>query len=146
MMRKVGNARGICRIENASKTADGWYVRLQRNGVAHSKFFKDSDYGNKKAALNAARRYYFHLVREHPKQSRREFAERKTSRNRSGIVGVNKVIKSRKGYDYEFWEARWSPKKGVVKVKVFSIAKFGAREAKRLAIEARKTGVAEMRD
>jgi hypothetical protein len=44
------------------------------------------------------------------------------------------------------WQARWSPKKGVRRVKTFSVDFYGEEEAKRLAIEARQRGLEEMLD
>lgn len=144
MPRNSSSRKGITRIENYKRRADGWWVRLQRNGVKYSAFFKDSDYASKWVALNVARNYFLKLSREHPR-SRKDYAERKTSRSRSGIVGVRKVVKERKGHEYEFWIATWSPKMGAnQKCKAFSIDRYGKREAKRLAIEARKKGLEEM--
>lgn len=135
--------KGITRIENYKRRADGWLVRLQRRKKKFSYFFKDSDYGSKSAALQAARQRYSRLVEENPKISRQEHAERETSRT-GEIIGVRRLLKPRFGHVYEVWEARWSPKKNKRRVKTFSIEKFGEEEAKRLAIEARLKGLAEM--
>ena len=144
MPRNSSSRKGLTRIENMKTRVDGWWVRIQRNGVMYSEFFKDSDYESKWAALNAARNHYFKLAREHPR-SRKAYAERMT--HRSGIVGVRRVIKPSKGHEYESWIATWSPRMGAnQKTKSFSIDKYGEKEAKRLAIEARKKGVAEMKD
>jgi hypothetical protein len=137
--------KGITRFENYKNNADGWWVRLRRQGETLSKFFKDSDYPSKAAALKAAREHYRQLVKENPKTSRREFAERKTARS-SEIVGVQRVVSIRFGHEYEHWKARWSPKKGVRRVKTFSVDFYGEEEAKRLAIEARQKGLEEMQD
>lgn len=135
--------KGITRIENYKRRADGWWVRLQSRGKRFSKFFKDSDYASKDAALAAAQRHYRRLARENPKMSRQENAERQTART-GDIIGVRRLLKPRFGQLYEVWEARWSPKKYQRRVKTFSIEKFGEEEAKRLAIEARLQGLAEM--
>lgn len=137
--------KGITRIENYKRRADGWWVRLQRRGVKFSKFFKDSDYTSKSAAKSAAREHYRQLVRDNPKISRREYAERETART-GKIIGVQRVVNFRFGHEYESWKARWSPKKGVRSVKTFSVEFYGEREAKRLAIEARLNGLAGMRE
>ncbi len=135
--------KGITRIENYKRRANGWWVRLQSRGEKFSKFFKDSDYTSKAAALRAAREHHRELLRDHPKISRQENAERQTVRT-GKIIGVRRLVKPRFGHAYEVWEARWSPSKYERRVKTFSIEKYGVREAKRLAIEARLQGLAEM--
>lgn len=138
--------KGITRIENYKRRADGWLVRLQRRGVKFSEFFKDSNYASKDAALNAAQRHYNRLVEVHPKISRQEHAERKTVKT-GEIVGVRRLLKIDErwnGSAYEVWEAKWSAKKNERRVKTFSIEKYGEAEAKSLAIEARLQGLAEM--
>lgn len=137
--------KGITRIENYRNRADGWWVRLQRRGVKFSGFYKDSDYASKSAALRAAREHYRQLTRDNPKTSRREYAERNTART-GEIIGVQRVVNVRHGHEYQSWKVRWSPKKGVRRVKTFSIEFYGEAEAKRLAIEARLKGLAEMRE
>lgn len=135
--------KGITRIENYQRRADGWQVRLQCRGRRFSKFFKDSDYASEVAALSAAQIHYRRLVRENPKMSRQENAERKTVRT-GDIIGVRRLIKQRFGHAYAVWEARWSPKKYARRVRTFGIEKYGEKKAKKLAIEARLQGLAEM--
>ncbi len=131
--------KGITRIENYKRRANGWQVRLQCRGEKFSKFFKDSDYSGKTAALRAAREHYRELVLANPKRSRQESAELVTSRT-GKIIGVRRLLKPRFGHTYEVCEARWSPKKYERRAKTFSVEKHGEREAKRLAIEARLQG------
>lgn len=135
--------KGITRIENYKRRADGWLVRLQSRGERYSEFFKDSDYGGESAALRAARRCYRRMLIEHPKLTRQENAERETVRT-GDIIGVRKLLKPRFGHVYEVWEARWSPKKYQRRVRTFSVEKYGENEAKRLAVEARLQGLGEM--
>ena len=137
--------KGITRFENYERHSKGWWVRLHRRGELISKFFKDSDYPNKSAAKKAAQEYYRQLASENPKMSRRDFAERRMAHS-SEIIGVQKVVSVRFGHEYESWKARWSPKKGVRRVKTFSVDFYGEEEAKRLAIEARQRGLEEMLD
>ena len=137
--------KGITRFENYERSPKGWLVRVHRRGKLESKFFKDSDYPNKRAVQKAAREHYRQLDSENPKMSRREFAERRMAHS-SEIVGVQRVISVRFGHEYASWKARWSPKKGVRRVKTFSVDFYGEEEAKRLAIEARQKGLEEMID
>lgn len=138
--------KGITRIENYKRRADGWWVRLQRQGRKFSKFFKDSDYAGSAAALRDARSFYKLLCAEHPKTTRQEHAERKTART-GEVIGVRRLLKIDKRWNenaYEVWEAKWSHKKNRRRVKTFSVEKYGEEEAKRLAIDARLQGLSEM--
>jgi len=89
-------------------------------------------------------------VRLIERHTRRELAEKHTQRNTSGVRGVRlrtmTILKKGKTYRYEHVEATWSPEPGrVVKVS-FSVSDLGKREAWRRAVEARKKGVAAIRD
>jgi hypothetical protein len=44
-------------------------------------------------------------------------------------------------YERDIWVAEWWRVDGTMKRRTFSVNKYGAREAKRLAIEARKKGI-----
>jgi hypothetical protein len=136
--------KGITRIENYKRRADGWWVRLQSRGEKFSKFFKDSDYaGDREATLRAAQRHRRRLLRENPQMSRQENAERTTAKT-GDIIGVRRVIQERFGHEYAVWQARWSPKKYTRRVRTFGVDKYGEKEAKRLAIEVRFEGLVKM--
>ena len=139
-------AKGYTEIENLQNRVDGCWVRLQSRGKNFSKFFKFTDYKSKAETRRVARECYRQLVLEHPKMSRQENAQRKTSRT-GEIIGVRRLLKIDTrwaGNAYEVWEARWSHKKYQRRVRTFSIEKYGEEEAKRLAIEARLIGLGEM--
>lgn len=137
--------KGITRIENYKRRADGWWVRLQSRGEKFSKFFKDSDYADdEERTLRAAQKHLRRLLREHPKMSRQENAERQTART-GEIIGVRRLIQKRFGHEYAVWQARWSPRKYTRRVRTFGVDKYGEEDAKRLAIEARFDGLAKMK-
>ena len=100
----------------------------------------------------AAREYRDQLIEELASKeiSRKQRAKRKTQRNYSGVVGVRYVEETeRRGeneYTYGYWEAQWSPSVGVRKKRRFSVNKYGDAEALRLAMKARRDGVAAMDD
>ena len=77
--------------------------------------------------------------------NRQWWAEIERRKGRSGIHGVQKVVLRRDGRTYLFWCATWSPEPYVARRKMFSIRKYGAREARRLAIRARRAGVRGMK-
>jgi len=74
------------------------------------------------------------------------------SRNTSGMVGVQRVRyinRQRYGhmmYEYprDVWVAKWWRADGTQKQRSFSVNKYGSREAKRLAIEARQKGIGKI--
>lgn len=138
------SVQGITRFDYGN--THGYVVRYMRDRALFQKLFSDGRYGSEEAAFEVARLYLTELKNAFPPMNRREFSEIKRKKNsKSGLVGVykNKSI-SRKRWTYEFWVAQWTPTKGEYKHKRFSINKYGEEEAKRLAIEARQSGLREM--
>lgn len=128
----------------------GFEVRLMRKGKTFHKFFGDPAYGGKRKALAAAREYRDELLAAHPKQSRREIAKIKSSRNSSGKVGIRLSEEvDRRGPNelvYRYWVAQWSPKPGVRRTRRFSVNKYGEEKAYNMALRARQKGLREMED
>lgn len=146
--RKKRNSKmaGVSRIDQPEKHNHGWFVRLTRQGKHYSAFFSDKKHGGKAKALKEAQAYYAQLVKEHPKMSRKDFAQIQRRSNKSGIVGVTRLVKEVRGKKYEFWQATWSPEPGRVAKKAFSVSRYGEAKAKQLAIDARKKGLEMMED
>jgi len=86
------------------------------------------------------------LHKLYPQLTRQEYSQIKRKNFKNEIVGVRKLIKKVKGFEYEFWGASWSPKVGVVKKRLFSVNKYGDKEAENLALKARREGLASMQD
>lgn len=131
----------IARIDLPCASTHGWQVRLQRRGVKYAKYFGDGIYGDSSRAVKAARDWRDELlVKIGDAQAR--ICTRST-RNRSGVVGVSKVTVVTNGSEYEFWQATWSPEVGRRRCVKFSIRRYGDREAFRRAVIAREeaTGV-----
>jgi len=63
--KKPTTTPGISRIAQPEKRTFGFFVRLMRKGVIYNAFFADRTHGGQKKALDAARRHYHKLVREH---------------------------------------------------------------------------------
>ncbi|NJR52298.1 MAG: AP2 domain-containing protein [Leptolyngbyaceae cyanobacterium CSU_1_3] len=125
---------GISRIEQPDKKHFGYYVRITWRGTQYAKFFSDKKHGGKQKALAAAEQYFDELDAEMPLDSQ---AGQMTIRNTSGIVGVSRTKSTSRGHSYEYWQARWGSGEQRKSAK-FSIHKYGEKEAKQLAIEARK--------
>ena len=144
--RKPKKNAGISRIDQLEKRTHGFFVRLARKGKIHNAFFADKSYGGKRKALEAARKHYQELLRKHGKISRRDWAQMERCVTSSGIVGVRKTVIVRNGQKKTVWIASWSPKPYVVRRKLFSVEKYGPRDARALAIKARQGGLKSMSD
>jgi len=136
--------KGICRIDQPEKRNHGWFIRITRKGKCYSAFCSDRKCGGKSNGLIKAKAIYTKMAKAHPPMSRREFAQVVRRPNKTGIPGVTKLIKLVQGKKYSFWLATWSPKPGVVAKKAFSVGRYGDVKAKKLAIQARKAGLAKM--
>ena len=134
---------GIVRIENA--TTGRWVVRFRRNRKTYVGHFADSHHGGKRAALKAAKAWRDVRLREAQPMSSKTYFSFIRKNNTSGVTGVFriKLVKTHAdGTRVERWA--WiahSPTKPI-KVRSFSIAKYGEQEAFNLAITARKRFVA----
>lgn len=135
---------GITRLDQESVATHGWQVRLQWKGVRFGRFFSDSAWGGREAALHCAERYRDRLLAR--LERRREGASASTrshtapaSRNRSGVVGVTRIVqRSAAGVEYHFWQASWTTPEGRRETVRFSVLKYGEESALDLAREARR--------
>ncbi|QDS95998.1 AP2 domain protein [Roseimaritima multifibrata] len=138
--------RNITRIDRVH--SGGYLVRVMRRKKLHSQFFSDLDYGGKRKALAAAREHRDDLESRLKSFSAKKLAQQTRSNNTSGIAGVRLVEETDHRWaskpTYKYWVAQWSPSKGVRKTKRYSVEKYGNDEAYRLAVKARKKGVASM--
>jgi len=138
--------KGLSRIDQPEKHNHGWFIRLNCKGKRYSAFCSDKKCGGRSKALSKAQAIYAKMVKDHPPMSRKEFAQIGRRPNKTGIIGVTKLIKFVRGKKYVFWQATWSPKPGQVAKKAFSVDKYGPTKAKKLAIKARKKGLSQMTD
>jgi len=71
-MARKNPRRNISRLEklnSTGRTTGGWEVRMQRHREKQSKFFSDSVYGGKLAALRAAKEFRDELELEAEKMT-----------------------------------------------------------------------------
>ena len=134
---------GISRIDLPTSGTFGWQVRLARRGRRFSKFFSDARYGGRRGALGVAREFRDTLVAEFPKDERPSAHDKLTRRNVSGVVGVSRIVVRTAEAEYTFWQATWSPRRGVRRRVKFSIRRYGDSRAFELACEARRRGLRE---
>lgn len=135
---------GITRLDQASVATHGWQVRLQWKGVRFGRFFSDSSWGGREAALICAERYRDRLLLRLGRSRERTVASTRShtapaSRNRSGVVGVSRIVqRGGNGIEYHFWQASWTGSDGRRETVRFSVLKLGDEVAMRLACEARR--------
>lgn len=136
--------KGLSRIDQPEKHNHGWFIRLPRKKKMYSAFCSDKKCGGKAKGLIKAKAIYAKLAKQHPPMSRKEFAQVVRRPNKTGIPGVTKSVKFVGRKKYAFWLATWSPEIGVVAKRSFSVNRHGDLKAKKLAVRARKAGLAKM--
>ena len=86
-------------MTNINVGADGWLVRIVRDGEEHSKYFRFSD-GGKRKALSQARAYRDRLYKKLGPRQWRSGPRKRACNNTSGVTGVSKNKFGR-------WVATW---------------------------------------
>jgi AP2 domain len=138
------NQHAICRLDQDSVGTHGWLVRLQRRGVRVSRFFSDATWGGYEAALSKAQHFRDRIVAGWARQDQARVISRQShtlpaARNRSGVVGVTEIVqRSPGGGEYRFWQASWTDQQGRRISVRYSVLRYGASEAFRLACVARR--------
>jgi hypothetical protein len=129
---KTTKHKGITRIDHPAKRTFGYFVRVTWNKQRRSKFFSDSVYGDRLAALGAALDWRNEAERElgKPRTERQVIG---VSRTTTGIVGVRRTTKDGR----EVYEATWREGKRIRRTS-YSIAKHGESRALSLARRARE--------
>jgi len=126
--------KGISRIDHEKRKTHGWYVRVSFSGQMHSRFFSDSVHGGAQKALGKAVRMRNQIEREIGKPRSDRVISASRTRNKSGILGVQRVNKGAGGA----WQVTWSPAPNVLQRTSVSIAKYGDEEAFKRACRIRR--------
>ncbi len=152
---KPKDERRLSRLEipparGRKKGIFGWQVRFQSriDKTKHfTEFFSYDKYGGPEKAKEAAIAFRDAIEREIKEdKSSYHLNKKSTNRNISGVVGVHKTTltyKKKYGtYKYDVWQAHYPISRNKNRSTHFSINKYGDKEAKRLAVEAREKGLA----
>ena len=147
-MSRPSSKRNITRHDPLdSGGGGGWQVRMRRKGKSFDRFFADAAYGGKRGALQAAKEYREAIDEQHEHYTTVELSKNASIRNTSGIVGVRRVeqIDERGDYQYTYyyWVAQWIDGHGKRKTRSFSVSRYGEKRAYKMAMDARKEGVAK---
>jgi len=135
-------------LRRDKKSTHGWEVRIVRNKGTVRELFSDSKYKGKSNALKEAKKFRNVVLKKIPRLNRKEISNLPKKSNIEEGVGISLVRQTtkrgNKKYTYAFYQAFWSPKKGVHKSRKFSISKYGKKMAYKLASATRAKGVREM--
>lgn len=146
-MEKIEN---IFRIEvpknEARGSTIGWQFKMKRNSKQETKFFSDSVYGSKEAALDEAIKYKNERLEEVGDYSNNFLTTKISSRNTSGIIGVSRVesIRQKNERIEAVWQCHSPFPDGKVHYKSFSIPFYGEIEALYKAVEQRLTDISSL--
>jgi hypothetical protein len=119
-----------------------WAVILKRGRVVYSKAFSFGIHGGEEAALLLAQAWRDEVVKKYPPASRRKLAEKLRSDSKTGIPGVLCRLDARG--EPIAWRAMTQLFPGQKVAKQFSVSRYGAAEAKRLAIAERQKQLRQM--
>jgi hypothetical protein len=142
-----GHVRWIYRIDNLLTHTYSWKVGIRRRNERRHKYFSDSVYGSKDAALKAAIAYRDTLLQNLSGVDyslwRRDV---KRPNNTSGLIGVGRYVARSKNSptEHPYWQAFWRDAEGKRCSRTFMISQYGENMAKERAIEARREGIMEV--
>ncbi len=143
MTRKVKNFPGLYR-EDCGAEGTRYRIVINYDREILQEYFYFRSPSKERAARAAAKARWAEIREVIPVITPRRFREIVRHPTESGITGVTRIVSTVKGREYEFWKAIWTTLKGERKSKQFSVNKYGAKEAKRLAIAARKAALDEI--
>ncbi len=140
-------------------TEHGWQFQFELDPLKESKYFADSKYGDRNSSLEAARRYRdefiataidLGLMTEEWEVAGSDvpILLNLTARNTSGIVGVCRVVSTRKGTvrPEETWAANFRTNALKRQQRKFSVNKLGEKGALLAALRFRREYVASVVD
>lgn len=120
----------------------GWQVQLRRRGRLHKAWFGDR--GDPRAALQRALAWRDKMIEALPPARKFKLSY---SRNTTGVVGVHlsrdRSRRSRRRFSLRY-AATWNDEHGRTRKRSFSVAKYGPRKARALAIQARREALKKL--
>ena len=133
----TNNRKGISRMDAGS--THGWFLRVYHHGEVYRKFFSDSVFGSKEAALQAAIDHRDAYVHEHQIEYLPFFTAPMKS-NTTGVHGVSETFQhTRSGEKIPCFSVFWAPRRNERRTKRFYVHHYDNREeALQAAAEFRK--------
>lgn len=141
--------KGVSRIDHPAKNMFGWYVRVPFQGRIYSKFFNDNKHGGKEKALKKAVQYRNKIEREIGKPRTDRPVVTSNPKNRTGVLGVQRVVSIRKNKkappkEYVAYVVTWQPESGVLKREIIPVEPLGEEKAFQKAVKIRRQKEKEM--
>lgn len=103
----------------------GWQVRVRRDGKRHSRFFSDTKYEGKDAALKAALHYRDQLLDNLPEPA----ASPRKAWSNTGVVGLSVRDKKEAEGEALYVHINWINEEGKRRAASYSVNKWGFRRA-----------------
>ena len=127
----------LTRFSYESTGFKGWRVSVTRHGEIFTRYFSDRQYGSMKKAQAAAQECLQIFLKKLDETE--VVSVKRKSKSGGKLVGVSEstYVKLATGETKVTWSAAW-PENGKRKVVKFPVSKYGVRQAKQLAIAARK--------
>jgi len=132
--------------KGVTETVGGFMVRIKRDGKTRQRWVGFTAAGSRDKALRQAKAAFAQLQAAAP--ARRTTEGLRTSRNRTGVVGVHRTEKRSRGDPgtvEPHWVAVWKDQGRVVQLS-FAVGRYGEKMAKRLAQLARAQRLRNRRD
>ena len=137
MKRATNKYPGLYR-EIGGKGGNRFRILINHNKEIIQEYFYIGASTTEAQAKRAALKRWRELREVYPVITKRMFREIPRNTSSSGITGVTRIVTISKGYEYEFWKACWTTKRGKKCSRQFSVNKYGERKAKKLAIQTRR--------
>jgi hypothetical protein len=139
--------RHIIRKEATAKTSASWKVNIKRRTRYMHKYFADVKYGGTEKALEAAQAYLDSLKSATSNPDYMLWRKnKKLASNTSGIVGVARYLIRYRKRRRLLWQAMWRDADNKSHCKRFFVSTHGERQAKALAVAARRDAMAELHE
>jgi len=137
--------RAIGPLTHITRGPGAWSVHLTRHGRAFSGWFADAVWGGRQRALVAAQYFRDELLMRVDPDTRVRRRPPKGTRRGTKLVGVRVEPHVVKGRAYSRAVGEWVNEDGTVRRRRFLVERYGLFQARHLAANARKAGVAETR-
>jgi hypothetical protein len=129
---------------NIYREPEGWSVIVRRRGRIFRDYFGDAVYGGRAQALRAAQHCRDRLLLQRvPADTRVRRRSPRGRRSKTGVPGVSRERYRVEGRVYSRYVAHWQDPDHGQQRRRFAVKYYGARQARALAIDARRAGVAE---
>ena len=133
------NDYAIIRVRHKKSGAMAWRVSLYREGIMKvHKEFTFIGHGGERPARAAAEHFRNEQMLRFPPQLSSTIRKKLRANNTSGLAGVSRQTNGKNTY----WIAQTTTRDGKKLSRSFNVEKFGEKEAKHKAIEARKEQLA----